>query len=384
MNIDHLISSFGYWAVFAFVGLESLGIPLPGETALIAAGAYAGHTGRLNVWLIFLVASAAAIIGDNIGFWIGDKGGYALLRKYGRYIRFDEAKMKVGRYIFDRRGGSVVFFGRFVSVLRTYAAFLAGTNRMRWRKFLVFNAAGGIIWAAIYTFLSYALGNSLRNAVGHHQLRPRRRRGGRHRDRHRDRAAQEQPARGRRRGRLPRSPQRLTPGRPPDSPVPSLRGFGFSAHFRALEGAFSCREITLLPNKSSGDPLRHGACVKTPACHHAERPPHRPSAAEVGPGGREHMADRVIEPADGQGATLDRRHQARLDRLHAPGHVHGAEQCRLGRGEGRAEEDQVRARLDGGDCGVRDVVAGGGHGPGRQAVGDDQAREPELARGAAR
>ncbi len=166
MNIDHLISSFGYWAVFAFVGLESLGIPLPGETALIAAGAYAGHTGRLNVWLIFLVASAAAIIGDNIGFWIGDKGGYALLRKYGRYIRFDEAKMKVGRYIFDRRGGSVVFFGRFVSVLRTYAAFLAGTNRMRWRKFLVFNAAGGIIWAAIYTFLSYALGNSLRNASG--------------------------------------------------------------------------------------------------------------------------------------------------------------------------------------------------------------------------
>jgi membrane protein DedA with SNARE-associated domain len=166
MNVDHLITSFGYWAVFAFVGLESLGIPLPGETALVAAGTYAGHTHRLNVWVIFLVASAAAIVGDNIGFWIGDKGGYALLRRYGRHVRIDESKMKVGRYIFDRRGGSVVFFGRFVSILRTYAAFLAGTNRMPWRKFLVFNAAGGIIWAAIYTFLAYAIGNSLRNASG--------------------------------------------------------------------------------------------------------------------------------------------------------------------------------------------------------------------------
>ena len=117
------------------------------------------------MWLIFLVASAAAIIGDNIGFWIGDKGGYVLLRKYGRYIRFDEAKMKVGRYIFDRRVGRWCSSGASYRSCGPYAAFLAGTNRMRWRKFLVFNAAGGIIWAAIYTFLSYALGNSLRNAV---------------------------------------------------------------------------------------------------------------------------------------------------------------------------------------------------------------------------
>ena len=109
---------------------------------------------------------AGAIIGDNIGYWIGDKGGYRLLRRYGHYVHVDEPKMKIGRYIFDRYGGKVVFFGRFVSVLRTYAAFLAGTNRMRWRRFLVFNAAGGIVWAAIYTFASYAVGNSLRNVSG--------------------------------------------------------------------------------------------------------------------------------------------------------------------------------------------------------------------------
>jgi membrane protein DedA with SNARE-associated domain len=166
VNVSHLINSYGYWAVFALVGLESLGIPLPGETILITAGTYAGHTHRLSVWGIFGVAVAGAIIGDNIGFWIGDKGGYRLLRRYGHYIRVDEAKIKIGRYIFDRHGGKVVFFGRFVSVLRTYAAFLAGTNRMRWRSFLVYNAAGGLVWSAIYAFVSYAVGNTLRNASG--------------------------------------------------------------------------------------------------------------------------------------------------------------------------------------------------------------------------
>ena len=163
MNIDHLVATYGYWAVFTLVALESLGIPLPGETILIAAATYAGHTHKLSVWGIFAAAAAGASLGDNAGSWIGDKGGYRLLRRYGHYIRVDEAKLKIGRYIFDRHGGKVVFFGRFVSILRTYAAFLAGTNRMRWRSFLVFNAAGGIVWAAVYTFVGYAIGNTLRN-----------------------------------------------------------------------------------------------------------------------------------------------------------------------------------------------------------------------------
>jgi membrane protein DedA with SNARE-associated domain len=107
---------------------------------------------------------AGAIIGDNIGFWIGDKGGYRLLRRYGHYVRIDEAKIKVGRYVFDRHGPKVVFFGRFVSVLRTYAAFLAGTLKMHWRSFLVYNATGGIVWAAIYTFAAYGAGNRLEKA----------------------------------------------------------------------------------------------------------------------------------------------------------------------------------------------------------------------------
>jgi membrane protein DedA with SNARE-associated domain len=166
VSIGSLIHSFGYLAVFVLVGAESLGIPLPGETALITAAIYAGHTHRLNPWLIFLVAAAAAIIGDNIGYWIGDKGGYRLARRYGPKVRLDERKLKTARYLFDLHGVKVVFFGRFVSVLRTYAAFLAGTSKMRWRRFLPANAAGGIVWAAIWTFAAYLAGNALKRASG--------------------------------------------------------------------------------------------------------------------------------------------------------------------------------------------------------------------------
>jgi membrane protein DedA with SNARE-associated domain len=163
VNVHHLLTQYGYAAVFLFVCAESLGVPVPGETALTAAAIYAGTTHNLSVWLIFVVAAVAAIIGDNIGYWIGDKGGYRLVRRYGHYVRADATKIKIGRLIFDRHGPKVVFFGRFVTVLRTYAAFLAGTMKMAWRRFLPYNAAGGIVWAALYSFLPYALGNTIAN-----------------------------------------------------------------------------------------------------------------------------------------------------------------------------------------------------------------------------
>jgi len=166
VNISNLIASYGYWTVFVLVAVESLGIPLPGETALITAGIYAGHTHRLSPWLIFAVAAAAAIIGDNIGYWIGDKGGYRLALRYGPKVRLDERKLKIGRYLFDTHGGKVVFFGRFVSILRTYAAFLAGTSKMAWRRFVVANASGGIVWAGIYTLAAYLAGNALQRVSG--------------------------------------------------------------------------------------------------------------------------------------------------------------------------------------------------------------------------
>jgi membrane protein DedA with SNARE-associated domain len=166
VNISHLIEVYGYLAVFVLVGAESLGIPVPGETALIVAGAYAGHTHRLSPWVIFAVAVAGAIIGDNIGFWIGHRFGYRLARKYGRHIWLNERKLKIGRYVFETHGQKVVFFGRFVSILRTYAAFLAGSSRMRWCRFLPANAAGGIVWAGAFTFAAYLAGNTVTHLSG--------------------------------------------------------------------------------------------------------------------------------------------------------------------------------------------------------------------------
>jgi membrane protein DedA with SNARE-associated domain len=158
--IAHLVQSYGYYAVFALIALESLGIPLPGESALIAAALYAGTTHHLSIAALAAVAACAAVIGDNAGYWIGKTGGRRLAERYGRYVRLDRARLKVGRYLFARHGVKVVFFGRFVAVLRTYAAFLAGLSRMRWSRFLLANAAGGAVWSAFYAFGAYALGSA--------------------------------------------------------------------------------------------------------------------------------------------------------------------------------------------------------------------------------
>src|SRR5215212_6449408 len=155
------LATYGYLAVFVFVGIESLGVPFPGETMLLTAAIYAGTTDNLSIAFVIAAAVAGAIVGDNIGFGIGHWGGYRLLVRFGKHLRLDQAKLKVGRYLFLRHGGKVVFFGRFISVLRTYAALLAGTNRIPWRRFLVFNAAGGVVWATLYGLGAYYLGHEI-------------------------------------------------------------------------------------------------------------------------------------------------------------------------------------------------------------------------------
>src|SRR4051812_17340112 len=148
--LDDLLTNFGYLAVFATIGIESLGVPAPGETMLVTAGIYAGATHNLEITGVIAAATAGAIIGDNIGYAIGRKGGYRLLLKHGHKVRIRESHIKVARYMFDRHGSKVVFFGRFVAILRTYAAFLAGVGQMEWRRFLVANAAGGVALALIF------------------------------------------------------------------------------------------------------------------------------------------------------------------------------------------------------------------------------------------
>ncbi len=161
--ITHLVQSYGYYAVFALIALESMGIPLPGETALITAALYAGTTHHLSVAVLAAAAAAGAVIGDNAGYWIGRTGGLRLAERYGRFVGLDRAKLKVGRYLYARHGVKVVFFGRFVAVLRTFAAFFAGVSKMRWPGFLVANAAGGLLWAGFYAFGAYALGSAASN-----------------------------------------------------------------------------------------------------------------------------------------------------------------------------------------------------------------------------
>jgi membrane protein DedA with SNARE-associated domain len=165
-TLDRLLHNYGYAAVGLFVMIESLGVPFPGETMVISAALYAGLTHHLSVWLIWLTASAGAIVGDNIGYGIGHWGGYRILIRYGSKIHLDQAKVKVGKLVFARHGGKVVFFGRFISVLRTYAAFLAGTTRMAYWRFFVFNASGGIVWSAIYAFGFYYAGHALKKVRG--------------------------------------------------------------------------------------------------------------------------------------------------------------------------------------------------------------------------
>src|SRR5579862_3533168 len=162
-TVDGWLSSYGYLVVFLLVMVESLGIPVPGETVLIGAALYAGSTHKLEIWWIIVIAAAAAIIGDNIGFAIGRYGGAKLLLRYGHKVRLDEKRLKVGIWVFRRHGGKVVFWGRFVSILRTYAAFLAGTNNMTWIRFLAFNAAGGITWATVFGLAYYEFGSTLKS-----------------------------------------------------------------------------------------------------------------------------------------------------------------------------------------------------------------------------
>ena len=164
--LGELLPRFGYLAVFLVIMGESSGIPLPGETVLIAAAIYASRKHGLDIRLIVAVAIGGAVIGDNIGFWVGRELGFRVLARHGPRFGFDRRRQKLGRYLFRRYGGAVVFFGRFAAVLRTYAALLAGANRLRPLTFVLFNLAGGIVWACLYGFGAFLLGVGIERVAG--------------------------------------------------------------------------------------------------------------------------------------------------------------------------------------------------------------------------
>jgi membrane protein DedA with SNARE-associated domain len=155
-----LIQVYGPWIIFVVVALESAGVPLPGETILVAAALLAA-TNQIDIAVVVAAAAAGAIVGDGIGYTVGRRFGMPLLRRYGRYIRLDENRLLIGRYLFFRYGNAVVFFGRFIAVLRMFAALLAGANGLPAGRFFFFNITGGICWACLFGFGAHAVGHEI-------------------------------------------------------------------------------------------------------------------------------------------------------------------------------------------------------------------------------
>ncbi len=159
-----LTDNLGYLALAGLVGGESMGIPLPGETALVAGGLLA-HSGKLEIELVILTAAAAAIVGDNIGYLIGRKGGRKLLEMPGPLERHRRKVIEQGQPFFDKHGAKTVFFGRWFAGLRIAAAWLAGINHMPWRTFLLWNALGAVVWATAVGLGAYFGGAAAKRVI---------------------------------------------------------------------------------------------------------------------------------------------------------------------------------------------------------------------------
>jgi membrane protein DedA with SNARE-associated domain len=164
INVKELVETAGYPLLFLVVMSESSGVPVPGETALITGGVLASQ-GKLQIEVVIAIAAAAAIVGDNIGYLIGRKGGRWLLERPGAFERQRKQVLDVGEPFFHRHGPKAVFFGRFLLGLRVWASWLAGATRMPWRSFVMWNALGGITWAVAIGLIAYFLGHSAGNAI---------------------------------------------------------------------------------------------------------------------------------------------------------------------------------------------------------------------------
>ena len=167
--MTNLVQDYGLWLLFAVVALESAGVPLPGETALVAAGVLAAK-GHLYIVEVIAVAAFAAILGDNIGYWIGRTGGRQLLERWDPVRRVAERVLPPAERFFERHGPKTVFLARFLTGLRVTGAWMAGISRMKWWKFLLWNAAGGIVWATGVGLIAYYFGRAAADAITHYGL----------------------------------------------------------------------------------------------------------------------------------------------------------------------------------------------------------------------
>jgi membrane protein DedA with SNARE-associated domain len=168
--MTHFLTHHGLPILFAVVLIESFGVPLPGETALIAFGVLAAQ-GHYSIALVIAIAAAGAIIGDNLGYWlIGRVGGRALFRRWRWLSQYSDRVLPRAEALMQRHGGKTVFFGRFVSILRYTVAWVAGLSRMQWSRFLFWNAAGGIAWATAVGLTAYYAGQAAADAIARYGL----------------------------------------------------------------------------------------------------------------------------------------------------------------------------------------------------------------------
>jgi len=165
--IDTQVIAFGgYGAVAIGVAIESFGVPFPGETILVAAALYAGASHGMSIVFVVLAATAGAVCGGSFGFWAGRQFGLRLLSRFGGFVGITPKRIGLGRYLFLLHGGKLVFFGRFLTLVRTIVAFLAGAGQMTWSRFSVCNSAGAITWAAAYGGGAYYLGRHIELVMG--------------------------------------------------------------------------------------------------------------------------------------------------------------------------------------------------------------------------
>jgi membrane protein DedA with SNARE-associated domain len=158
--LAEFVSVYGIWLVAAFIALESVGIPLPAEAALIAAGFFAARNHGLDIWSLIAAGIVAAIVGEIVGFWIGRRFGHQLLMRYGTRLGFTEGRIRIGQWLFVRYGGRFVFIARFLPFLRNMAAVLAGTNSMAQHNFYFASATAAAAWIVCYGLASYSFGEA--------------------------------------------------------------------------------------------------------------------------------------------------------------------------------------------------------------------------------
>jgi membrane protein DedA with SNARE-associated domain len=163
-GVAPILDRYSYFAVAGMIGVESFGVPAPGQTIMVAAAIYAG-AGRLNVFAVGAIAFVAAVLGDNIGYWIGARGGRRLLHRFGKYVLITPERLDRAEKFFARRGNRIVVVARFIDGLRQLNGVIAGITAMPWRTFLLYNAIGAALWVGWWTAISYFLGVHLVDVI---------------------------------------------------------------------------------------------------------------------------------------------------------------------------------------------------------------------------